>query len=74
MSNINISISGKFRLGDIRHNFADLSKINKLLGYSPKFSFMEGVSEFVKWVRSQEVQVDNYEKSIKELEQKGLFK
>ena len=74
VSNINISISGKFRLGDIRHNFADLSKINKLLGYSPKFSFMEGVSEFVKWVRSQEVQVDNYEKSIKELEQKGLFK
>ena len=48
-------------------------EMNSIL-YSPKFSFMEGVSEFVKWVRSQEVQVDNYEKSIKELEQKGLFK
>ena len=72
--NINISISGRFRLGDIRHNFADLSKINKFLGYSPKVSFIEGVSEFVKWVRTQEIQVDNYEQSIIELERKGLFK
>lgn len=32
-------ISGNYRLGDIRHNYADISKIENLLGFKPKFSF-----------------------------------
>lgn len=73
-SNVNITISGKYRLGDIRHNYADLSKIKKALGFSPKFDFKSGISEFVKWVKTQEIKEDKYESSIEELKQKGLIK
>ena len=73
-SDIRISISGKFRLGDIRHNYADLSKIKSLLGFTPKYNFLEGISEFVKWVKTQEVKEDKYDKSIQELREKGLMK
>ena len=68
-SNVNITISGKFRLGDIRHNYADLSKIKESLGFSPQFDFASGISEFVKWVKTQEIKEDKYESSIEELKQ-----
>ena len=73
-SNIDINISGDFRLGDIRHNFADLSKIKEKLDFTPQYSFEEGVAKFVKWVLSQEVNEDKYSKSINEMKAKGLFK
>ena len=73
-SDININISGKFRLGDIRHNYADLSKIESLLGFNPKYDFQKGVTEFVKWVKKQEINEDKYEKSVQELKKKGLMK
>ena len=63
-SDININISGKFRLGDIRHNYADLTKIKSLLGFNPKYDFQKGITEFVKWVKKQEIKEDKYEKSI----------
>ena len=73
-SDIDISISGKFRIGDIRHNYADLTKIKSMLGFSPKYNFQKGISEFVSWVKTQEVMEDRYEQSVKELKQKGLMK
>ena len=73
-SNISIYISGKYRLGDIRHNYADLKKAKNLLGFTPKYNFQEGISEFVNWVKTQEVMEDKYEKSVQELKDKGLMK
>jgi dTDP-L-rhamnose 4-epimerase len=73
-SEININVNGKFRLGDIRHNFADLSKSRNILGFTPKYNFERGITEFVNWVKNQELMVDKYEKSIQELIQKGLMK
>lgn len=72
--NVEINISGNYRLGDIRHNYADLTKIKNLLGFTPKISFEEGLKEFTKWVNTQEIQVDNYQKSIDEMKSKGLYK
>ncbi|MGG5510444.1 NAD-dependent epimerase/dehydratase family protein [Myroides odoratimimus] len=69
-----ISISGNYRLGDIRHNYADLTKINTLLGFEPKVDFMTGLKKFTDWVNTQEVEQDNYEKSIEEMKAKGLYK
>jgi dTDP-L-rhamnose 4-epimerase len=71
---VEIKISGKYRLGDIRHNYADLSKIKNALGFSPKFSFKVGITKFVKWVQTQDVEQDKYEGSIKKLKDKGLIK
>ncbi len=69
-----INISGNYRLGDIRHNFADLTKIKKLLGFAPKVSFEDGLKKFADWVNTQEVQEDKYQKSIDEMKAKGLYK
>ncbi len=73
-SDITISISGKYRLGDIRHNYADLNKAKNLLCFTPKYNFQKGISEFVNWVKTQEVMEDKYEKSVQELKDKGLMK
>ena len=73
-SGVKVKISGKYRLGDIRHNYADLSKIKKVLGFVPKFDFKSGVAKFVNWVKSQKVMDDKYDDSIKELKQKGFIK
>ena len=73
-SHINILIRGNYRLADIRHNHADLTKIKEILGFSPKYNFKEGIYEFVKWVKTQEVMEDRYEKSVQELKGKGLMK
>jgi dTDP-L-rhamnose 4-epimerase len=72
--NIELVVSGKFRIGDIRHNIADLTKVNAVLGYKPQIDFKSGISKFVDWVKTQKVQEDKYEDSIEELKQKGLIK
>lgn len=73
-SSVDINISGNYRLGDIRHNIADLSKVRKLLKFEPRVAFLEGIANFSEWVDKQEVESDNYEKSIAEMKQKGLYK
>ena len=73
-SNIGIKISGKYRLGDIRHNYADLTKIKSVLDFKPQIDLITGVSRFVAWAKTQKVNVDKYEDSIEELKQKGLLK
>lgn len=69
-----IKISGNYRLGDIRHNFADISLARKILGFKPKWSFSDGISEFTNWVNEQEIYEDKYENSIIEMQKKGLYK
>ena len=69
-----VTVSGNYRLGDIRHNFADISKARKLLGYEPKWAFDEGIRKFTEWVNTQDVQEDKYESSIEEMKKKGLYK
>lgn len=70
----NIIISGNYRLGDIKNNFADLSKIKSKLGFDPKIKFEVGIKKFTEWVNTQEVADDKYEKSINEMRQKRLIK
>ena len=69
-----IVVSGNYRLGDIRHNFADLTKIKSFLGFEPKVSFEEGLKKFTDWVNTQEIQEDKYEQSMEEMKSKGLYK
>ena len=72
--NISVKISGNYRIGDIRHNYADLSKIEKLLNFKPKVSFDEGLKLFVQWVKGQKAIKNRYLQSIEEMKTKGLFK
>ena len=68
------AISGQFRVGDIRHNYADLNKLNKVFGCESTVSIEQGLANFVDWVKTEQVQVDRYEQSLQELKSKGLFK
>lgn len=67
-------VSGNYRLGDIRHNYADLSKINKLLNFKPRFDFKTGIKLFANWVKDQNILSSQYELSLQEMRDKGLFK
>lgn len=69
-----LKVTGNYRLGDIRHNFADITLAKQILGFVPKITFDEGIKHFTDWVNQQELQVDNYEASLEEMKQKGLFK
>ena len=38
-----------FRAGDVRHSLANISKIEKLLGYNPEYSIKSGLEQATKW-------------------------
>ena len=69
-----ITIGGNYRLGDIRHNYADITLANQILGFVPKWNFSQGIEKFVKWVNTQDIKEDKYNASIEEMKQKGLYK
>ncbi len=39
------TVTGQYRLGDVRHITADSSRLRKTLGWHPKVEFKEGMSE-----------------------------
>jgi len=65
------SVQNKFRAGDVRHCYADLTKAKKLLGYAPKASFEEGMKELVAWGRGVTA-TDRFKEAFEELRAKGL--
>jgi len=69
-----ITVSGNYRLGDIRHNYADISLARSILGFEPRWNFSDGIAQFCKWVDQQEIQEDKYEASIEKMKKKGLYK
>ncbi len=71
---VRINISGNYRLGDIRHNYAALSKIAAILNYRPRFSFENGIAAFCRWVAKQDPRPDQSASAIEELKKKGLYR
>lgn len=69
-----VRITGQFRLGDIRHNYADMNKIKSKLGFSPSTDFELGMTAFCKWVLAQEIEKDQLSDSLSEMKAKGLLK
>ena len=66
-------ITDKFRQGDIRHCFADISKIKNKLGYAPTVSFDDGIEELIHWVKKQTGKVkDKTRDALEELKNRGL--
>lgn len=64
-------ITGKYRAGDIRHCFGDISAIRQLLGYEPRMHLQGGVEELVGWLKSQEAS-DHVEEAMERLNVHGL--
>ena len=73
MSTSEIKITGDFRLGDIAHNIADISKAKNILGFKQTISLEEGLAQFCNWVKGQIHDNSGYEKSLSEMEKAGMF-
>jgi dTDP-L-rhamnose 4-epimerase len=73
-SSSKITVSGNYRVGDIRHNVADISKIKRLLSFEPAVDFSAGISKFAAWVKQSEIPADRYEESLDEMKRKGLYR
>jgi dTDP-L-rhamnose 4-epimerase len=73
--NIKPYISYRYRKGDIRHCFADISRAKNLLEFVPSISIKEGLIELTYWAKEHKWgAIDLFEKSLKELEEKKLAK
>ena len=70
--NIAPEIMNKYRVGDIRHCFGDMTKIEKVLGFKPKRSFDEGMGELIEWVKIAKAPVNRSQASLAELEKSKL--
>lgn len=69
-----IGVTGAFRVGDIRHNIADVSLAEKLLGFVARVQFKEGLSHFLRWASEQPAEDKAaYMRSVNELAAKGLM-
>jgi dTDP-L-rhamnose 4-epimerase len=66
-----VEVTGKYRAGDIRHCFADISAARSVLGYQPRYRFSDGIVELVGWLKSQTA-VDKTADMVRELSAYGL--
>src|SRR5438270_2854592 len=64
-------ITGQYRMGDIRHCYADISHARKALGFEPQVPFARGLEELTEWLRRQ-VATDRVAQMRAELEARGL--
>jgi dTDP-L-rhamnose 4-epimerase len=67
-------ITGQYRLGDIRHCYADISELRKATGFEPSVSLEDGLAAFGRWVTSQPLPEDGLDKANRILVEKGLMK
>jgi dTDP-L-rhamnose 4-epimerase len=72
-ADVPVQVTGAFRLGDIRHNFADNSKITALVGFRPNWAFAEGLRQFLDWVNQHEASDAGFDRSLAELRDRGLM-
>jgi len=71
-TDVEAQVVGKYRVGDIRHCFADISLAREVLGYEPRVTFEAGMQELVAWLQEQERPEDRVETHAAELAARGL--
>jgi dTDP-L-rhamnose 4-epimerase len=68
------TISGRFRVGDVRHAIADMERYKTLLGEWTPTSLKEGIAQYLEWYLGEEpLEQAALEASLREMEQKGLL-
>ncbi len=65
------TITGNYRVGDIRHCFADIGRARQVLGYAPQVSLNKGLGELADWLKGR-VAIDRVATASAELAQRGL--
>ena len=64
-------LPGKFRAGDIRHCFADVTRAREALGFEAEVPFEQGLAELAEWLEGQAA-TDRFEEAAAELDRRGL--
>ena len=66
------TITSKYRVGDIRHCFADIQRARSLIGFEPRIGLESGMIELAQWLERQAVGEDRFESAGRELAARGL--
>jgi dTDP-L-rhamnose 4-epimerase len=69
----NLRVTAEYRVGDIRHNFADIARLKRELDYEPRVSIEEGLKRFAMWVLTQPLPDDLLERANAELRARKLM-
>lgn len=69
----NTTVTGQYRIGDIRHNVADMTLIRDRLGYTPSVDLRMGLKRFAEWVLTQPLPEDLLARANKELQDRALM-
>ncbi|WP_120716812.1 NAD-dependent epimerase/dehydratase family protein [Tsuneonella amylolytica] len=67
-----VSVTGEYRVGDIRHCYADLGNARKYLGFDPQVDLAQGLMRFCAWAEGQPTFADRSEKAMAELRERKL--
>lgn len=65
--------TNEYRLGDIRHNFAEIHRLKTVLDFAPKITLAEGMRRFAEWVNAQPIPKDLLGKANAELRSRKLM-
>ena len=66
-------VLNRYRVGDIRHCVADVSRAEQVLGWKASISLDEGLRDLVAWFRDQEGDRISIQRALAELERRGLL-
>jgi dTDP-L-rhamnose 4-epimerase len=72
-SDIVPNVTGEYRVGDIRHNFADIERLEKLTGFRPRIPLQTGLERFCNWVAEQPVPADMLDGANAELRARRMM-
>ncbi len=70
-SGVGAELTGRYRVGDIRHCFADITRARDVLGYTPRVAFEDGLAELAQWLENQKA-TDTVSQAHAELSARGL--
>jgi len=68
-----VRTTGAFRDGDIRHNLADMTRAQAVLGFAPAWDFQHGIHRFLQWAAAETLGPSGYEVSLAEMTARGLL-
>ena len=68
---VEADVCGKYRVGDIRHCFADISGARAVLGFEPRVPLEDGIVELAEWLQDQ-VADDRVDEASAQLAARGL--
>jgi dTDP-L-rhamnose 4-epimerase len=72
-SNSLIEVTSNFRLGDIRHNYADITRLMSILDIKPLISLSQGLNKFARWAEQQPLPSDKLDVANEEMRSRRLM-